>query len=525
MRYSGRNQGVSAYFVTGTYVVMMGFDATDEARKGLLGFSLYRVDKTENEQYWLLGFRTFEETYKNPPQGALVSSQQHPIQDFVWSDFTAKPDHKYIYKVVPVYGQPKNLEYGPAIEVEVETESEADGVHHVYFNRGVIGSQAYAREFNNQNPDDLKGAEQEKAFKWLSRGLEEAMLKFIGQASAPGFGLRAAVYEFSYEPAIAAFGDAQQKCKNVQIVYDARIPGSGKKKTDAQKRVAAVEKLLKKHGLDDVSTPRTLGASYISHNKFIVLLERGKAAAVWTGSTNFTESGIFGQSNVGHVVRDPLVAQAYLDYWTRLQADPAQPRIKSDNNALDPDIENYPPANGVTEIFSPRKNLAMLDWYAGDMHEAKTLVCFTAAFGVNKVFLDVFKGKQSHLNYIFLEKWGVQKAQAEATKKTLGEDHYNQVAVGNYLDKNVLTEYLEARWKAELKNPISTHVRYTHNKFMLVDPLGDDPVVVTGSANFSNASTTNNDENMLVIRATSAWPIFTSVSSCAFGGTIASGLS
>jgi len=35
---------------------------------------------------------------------------------------------------------------------------------------------------------------------------------------------------------------------------------------------------------------------------------------------------------------------------------------------------------------------------------------------------------------------------------------------------------------------------------MLIDPLGDDPIVVTGSANFSDASTLQNDENMLVIR-------------------------
>ena len=35
---------------------------------------------------------------------------------------------------------------------------------------------------------------------------------------------------------------------------------------------------------------------------------------------------------------------------------------------------------------------------------------------------------------------------------------------------------------------------------MLVDPLGPKPVVVVGSANFSEASTDENDENMLVIR-------------------------
>jgi phosphatidylserine/phosphatidylglycerophosphate/cardiolipin synthase-like enzyme len=36
---------------------------------------------------------------------------------------------------------------------------------------------------------------------------------------------------------------------------------------------------------------------------------------------------------------------------------------------------------------------------------------------------------------------------------------------------------------------------------MLVDPLSDDPLVITGSANFSRASQTKNDENMLVIRS------------------------
>jgi phosphatidylserine/phosphatidylglycerophosphate/cardiolipin synthase-like enzyme len=35
---------------------------------------------------------------------------------------------------------------------------------------------------------------------------------------------------------------------------------------------------------------------------------------------------------------------------------------------------------------------------------------------------------------------------------------------------------------------------------MLLDPLGPNPVVVTGSANFSQASCDTNDENMIVIK-------------------------
>jgi hypothetical protein len=109
MRYSAKNAGVSANFIAGTYVVLMGFDATEEVCNGLLGFADQRTDKTENERYWLRGFRTFEATFKDPLPGSLVSTQENPVQDFLWSDFTAKPGHKYVYRVVPVYGQPKDL--------------------------------------------------------------------------------------------------------------------------------------------------------------------------------------------------------------------------------------------------------------------------------------------------------------------------------------------------------------------------------------------------------------------------------
>jgi phosphatidylserine/phosphatidylglycerophosphate/cardiolipin synthase-like enzyme len=47
---------------------------------------------------------------------------------------------------------------------------------------------------------------------------------------------------------------------------------------------------------------------------------------------------------------------------------------------------------------------------------------------------------------------------------------------------------------------LNTHVMYIHSKFLLQDPLGRDPIIVTGSANFSKDSILENDENMVVIR-------------------------
>ena len=495
--------GLTVNAIAGTHVVMLGLDMDKSKVAGLLGFAIKRTDHTENERYWLKGMRAFKETYPNPPEGASFSTQDSPVQDFLWSDFTAKPDHNYTYEVVPVRGSPKNLTYDNAVAVTLTTEAEdiQNQTHSIYFNRGVIGSQAYTREFVKP-PSKLKGAQKAAAYKWLSRGLEEAMLAFISQANSRRYALRAAVYEFDWTPVSEALKKALGACDDVRIIFDARVPG-GKKGAENKKRIDAAKKQLRHHGLlnsktgkgEAVAIPREQNPSYIAHNKFIVLLDNGNPVSVWTGSTNFTEPGIFGQSNVGHAVKDANVATAYHEYWKLLAQDPAANSLAADDEKQTPTLVAFPPPKGATPVFSPRKDLGQLNWYAKALASASNLDCFTAAFGVNKVFLSVFQKKEPYLRYIFLEKWAVKNADVEKTKKALTVDPFVQVAVGAKLpDASVfgsLNEFL---------NTISKNVRFTHNKFALVDPLGDDPVVVTGSANFSDASTTQNDENMLVIR-------------------------
>src|SRR5262249_10586059 len=70
------------------------------------------------------------------------------------------------------------------------------------------------------------------------------------------------------------------------------------------------------------------------------------------------------------------------------------------------------------------------------------------------------------------------------------------VAVGN----SIVTNRFD-RWLKETRQlTADENVRYVHTKYMLVDPLATTPVVITGSANFSDASTTTNNENMIVMR-------------------------
>ena len=73
----------------------------------------------------------------------------------------------------------------------------------------------------------------------------------------------------------------------------------------------------------------------LMHNKFFVLSQSGHPKAVWTGSTNLTDNGIFGHSNLGHIVENKAIAQAFLAYWTRLSADPeVKPPYRDQNVAV-----------------------------------------------------------------------------------------------------------------------------------------------------------------------------------------------
>jgi phosphatidylserine/phosphatidylglycerophosphate/cardiolipin synthase-like enzyme len=325
------------------------------------------------------------------------------------------------------------------------------------------------------------------------------------------------------------------------------------------------------------------------HNKFIILVEDGTPTQVLTGSTNFTDGGIYGQSNVGHIVRDIDIAGRYMSYWNALSRDPPGRSMRahsddgSDANSSssseneDPAID-FEPDNGghlVSEylatikeestcnkkesmvdfneadepdldgpfasvLFSPRRTTSMLQYYADRMADATTSIHLTAPFGVSQQFGKVLnKAKKTRatntpsnqdglrrsprlakrnscqgdvsqpdssllLRYVLFDKkpseQSSQKARSNALKK--GKDYVdyfdfkdvqeNKIAYGAVLtgDENGVQEDLTG---------LTSFVDFVHLKCMLIDATSDRPTVITGSANFSEASTLKNDENMLVI--------------------------
>ena len=117
-----QENGLEITAVIGTSAVLLSFEMEKSLTDGLLGFAIEREDHTENEKYYLKGFKYFEETAGNTFEGQLYSTFEHPVQSFLWEDFSVKCDHDYSYNVSPVYGKPKYLKYGSTCTIRFKMQ-------------------------------------------------------------------------------------------------------------------------------------------------------------------------------------------------------------------------------------------------------------------------------------------------------------------------------------------------------------------------------------------------------------------
>jgi phosphatidylserine/phosphatidylglycerophosphate/cardiolipin synthase-like enzyme len=219
--------------------------------------------------------------------------------------------------------------------------------------------------------------------------------------------------------------------------------------------------------------------------------------AVWTGSTNLTENGLFGHSNCGHLISDAGVAKQYFAYWKTLQGDPAPAAMKSWVNTENPAPPN-PWDQDDTLVFSPRSGLKALAWYAQVAGAGHKPLFMTFAFGMHPYFQSVYEQKDGILRFALMEKEGNGSGLAQGKLDIARIRKQENVVVA--VARNIVMNQFDRWLKERAKLTPEANVKYIHTKYLLVDPLGDAPVVATGSANFSEASTTTNEENMVVIR-------------------------
>jgi len=509
--------GFEARAISGTHTVLIALNCPDERRHGLLGFSIQceLVGPGGHGAQWLRSQKVFKSIVPDPksahdPNDPTKSEKfftdKFPVQSFLWGYYTAQPKRTYRFHILPRYGKPGALTTNPddeiAIEIGTEKEWDPGEKHGVWFNRGAIASQAFAERFGNKPPTNINDPKDPEVI-WLSRGLLEACLDYINSTQPPD-ALRVAAYEFTYPPILDALKSALDRQIDVKVVYHDTSEEDG----------APNETAMAAAGLpiNDQKITFRRSKTKIPHNKFIVRLKAGTdPVEVWTGSTNFTASGFLGQTNVGHRIADPATAQQYFDFWMLLKTDPDRDRARAGATKLTPDPSEVISPNSIVRVFSPRARASMLDWYGRKMLDAANSVWLTAAFGVTKKLVPPLTQKRDQMRFVLME-----KPATAATKKALTQDlthlilsygvplgEYYGMKNGKPTTRKSIPGFELDQWyyHEELYRPKNDgFVFFVHTKFLLIDPLSDDPLVCSGSANFSPNSLIANDENMLLVR-------------------------
>jgi phosphatidylserine/phosphatidylglycerophosphate/cardiolipin synthase-like enzyme len=289
-------------------------------------------------------------------------------------------------------------------------------------------------------------------------------------------------------------------------------------------------------------------SAHIGHNKFAVLLDKsGKPIEVWSGSTNWTQTGLCAQSNNTIVIESEEVAKAYFDYWTRLHddtlpvPDPLSAPLNCEQGRELRDADAKPSRatldGGKTKVdlwYSPNtpttgtpKNRTVppdLEFVFSLMKQAKDAIFFLAFnpgrtdaegedvntivsagidFGRLDPNLTVFGAISDPTalpGYVAPPRGAPKDKNAE---KIPNAAIYSPSGVPNVLMiRAAAIKDLIGNFQQEL---LSAGHAIIHDKIVVIDPMSPtDCVVITGSHNLGFKASYANDENMLVLRGNQA---------------------
>jgi len=433
--------------------------------------------------------------------GTRKPTTEWPIQKYLWSDFMVNPGDEVAYRVTPMIGPAGALveatgqasDWSPTVHIGAEV----DGHTSCVFNRGIVASQWLARLLPHEHPSTtLKQAiatPQNPIRNFLAGPLRETLIGLLQKTNADGGHIHAALFELNdpeLVPLIASFRE------RAHIVL-----GNGAEKQKGGDENEAERAQLKQAGCDirdRMTAPRAL-----AHNKFLVLCGPDKSPqAVWTGSTNWTVTGLCTQANNAVLIRDPDLARAYVEHWEDLaKAGDATPPGLYEANARPRTSSN---ASGTTLWLTPMHGALDLE-QAGELiagaREGILFLMFNPGPRgtlLNDIIELASPASPNHKPDLYIQ--GVVNQDPGTTK--------NPVALfsrGDRIDANadvVLPAAIPGPlkyWEEELLR-LPTARAMVHSKIIVIDPYGAKPVVMTGSHNMGPKASGVNDENLLLIR-------------------------
>jgi phosphatidylserine/phosphatidylglycerophosphate/cardiolipin synthase-like enzyme len=482
---------------TSPTLVLLAFDwPAGDGRADFLGFAIERTPGFYGQPTsWLPNRIGFDGP---KPDQSDIPSNEAPIQKFYWWD--ARIDTKdrgtsLTYRLIPVVGSKDTLEL---LEAEAQTldvkipQIQEQGIA-TYFNRAVVSSQAFQKQF-----PELSTASQVKAARaWLANGMEHAVPQFLDGAA--GKDIEGAIYHLTDDiwivPSLANYSGA------LSLVYNQ----TSKDHTSD----GAITELVQANRPSSGFIPRT--HANIMHNKFLVRVEAtGHAEAVLTGSANFTSEGLSAQANVVHTFESPELARLYLDRKRELDGNPSLAKTQKSQTGWSDQIMVGDAAMSVYFPPEPKDQRNSLQAIVDAINGAQHSVLLCAFDPTDGPLLEAVRNAAKSGKMVFAlvnripdHEPGGDPSHADVAAAIQlwqwSEEEHAVAGFGAFKQNETPTDFVPERvlWPGESPK-IMVRV---HHKFVVIDAEGDNPIIFTGSANFSNNSLHNNDENLLKITA------------------------
>ncbi len=445
-----------------------------------------------------------------PDPTAPESSATSPFRRFTWTDHEANTGDKVSYQVAPVIqaGAAEaavDEDQASAFSPEIALSGLVDQTFECYFNRGLVISQFMSRQLKGDFSakslkafkDGLNTATESKLRLFLGGDLRTRLIGLLDEAKKSEGHVFAALFELSDDALISkltALG------KRAHIVLS---NGTHKSRDDDEN--AAARKTLNEAGCE--VHDRMLSSGILGHNKFMVVCDADQTpVAAWTGSTNWSPTGLCTQINNGILISDAGVAQEFFDQWGRLR-----------------DAENATPKPLVTtnsEVKHRKTKTAGVDiWFtkSADSPEMAAVNELVANAEEGIIFLMFQPGGSSILNAIIDRQTSEDGLFVKGVISTMDKNDEKQanVTLIQRGDKKVAKFRIVqpvglqsvGKWAAEVsRGAFLSQIGFAivHSKVVVIDPNGKYPVVITGSHNFSPSASSKNDENLVIIQGNSA---------------------
>lgn len=435
------------------------------------------------------------------PEGTRRPTTEWPIQKYLWSDFAVNAGDEVAYRVIPMVGPAASLveaettasAWSAAVAIGAETEGRAAA----FFNRGLVASQWLARLLPDEQPSRTLVKEiaspESRIRRFLAGPIRDELVRLLTEAAGSKAHVYAALFELN-DPELIPLLKALKRRAHILL-------GNGAVKKKGEDENAEARAALAGCDVRDrMSAPRAL-----AHNKFLVICDAGrKPQAVWTGSTNWTVTGLCTQANNAVLIRNPDLAAFYLAEWRALsEAGDATP------NAL-------VTANGTPRKAGKRTTLWFTPLRGGlDLDQAGELIA-NARSGI--LFLMFNPGPRGSLLNDIIELAAPGSPHFKPDLYIQGVVNQNPGTTKNPVVLFNRGERIEANadvvlpaaipgalkyWKKELLKLPRSHAM-VHSKVVVIDPYGEHPVVITGSHNLGPKASSVNDENMLIIEGNGA---------------------